>query len=546
MSREALQAICDEHIEESFRLDPVYATLNGVHDHDGELGDPSLGAARRRVEWLRDQLRRAETEVEISELEPYERIDHRLLLSRLRGSLLVWERQREAERNPILYPDQCMYGVFLLFSREFAPFAERLGPLQKRIARIPAYLRSARETVAGSPRIFAETAGEVADSAVQFLSEVAREVETRSDEAPPHFAAACESAVGALREYAAWARGDLARGADESFAVGREIFDERLRDEHLLPFDTRSLERHGWELLRSTQKQMDEVARTIHPKKPWRTIVEELKEDTPGEDEILEVYRKDVERARRFLVDKRLTPFPPGEILDVVPTPAFDRSRTPYAAYLMPGPFDAVQRGLFYVTCVEPGDAPEAKRATRLGHNLHSIPIITAHEAYPGHHLQLCWANRSRTRLRKLADSPVLAEGWGLYCEEMMYEQGFFTDARSRLFQLKDACWRAARVVLDCRLHTGEIEFDGAVEFLVDEAGIEGPNAESEVRRYTTAPTQPMSYAVGKQALLDLRAEMQALLREGFDLHDFHGAVLQAGTMPVGLVREEVLQRFHA
>jgi uncharacterized protein (DUF885 family) len=244
-------------------------------------------------------------------------------------------------------------------------------------------------------------------------------------------------------------------------------------------------------------------------------------------------------------VEKRLTPFPPGETLDVVRTPAFDRSRTPYAAYLMPGPFDAVQRGLFYVTCVEPGDSAEARRATRLGHNLHSIPIITAHEAYPGHHLQLCWANRAKTRLRKLADSPVLAEGWGLYCEEMMYEQGFFTDPRSRLFQLKDATWRAARVVLDCRLHTGEIEFDGAVEFLVQEAGIEPPNAEGEVRRYTTSPTQPMSYAVGKQALLDLRSEVQALKKDGFDLHDFHGTVLQAGTMPVGLVREEVLQRFH-
>jgi uncharacterized protein (DUF885 family) len=138
----------------------------------------------------------------------------------------------------------------------------------------------------------------------------------------------------------------------------------------------------------------------------------------------------------------------------------------------------------------------------------------------------------------------VLAEGWGLYCEELMYEQGFFPGPKSRLFQLKDACWRAARVVLDCRLHTGTASFEEAVDFLVEEAGLERPNAEGEVRRYVASPTQPMSYAVGKQALLDLRAEVQRGLGEAFDLHDFHGAVLQAGTLPIGLVREEVLGRF--
>jgi hypothetical protein len=278
MSRDAFRALCDEHIDESFRLDPVYATLNGVHDHDGELGDPSLGAARRRVEWLRDQLQRAETEIEVSELEPHEQIDHRLLVSRLKASLLVWDRQREAERNPIYYPDQCMYGLFLLFSREFAPFEERLGPLHKRIARIPTYLRGARETIAGCPRIFAETAAEVADSAVQFVGEIRAEVSKRGEAPPAGFDAACEAAGSALGEYAEWARSELGQGSDEGFAIGREIFDERLRDEHLLPFDARSLERHGWELLRAHQKQMEEVARSIDPKKSWRQIVEELKE----------------------------------------------------------------------------------------------------------------------------------------------------------------------------------------------------------------------------------------------------------------------------
>ncbi len=541
MSREAFRALCDEHVDESFRLDPVYATLNGVHDFDGELGDASLGAVRRRIEWLKQQAQRVEMEVAVDELDPYERLDLRLLRSRIRAALLVWEGQGEAERNPILYPDHCMYGVFLLYSRDFAPLADRVEPLLRRLQRTPAYLQSARETVGRCPTLFAETAAEVADSAGPFLDEVRTRLVRDVPERAAAIEEACRSAGEAFRGYAKWAREVLGQRDGGTFAVGRELFDARLREEHLLEFDAESLERHGWELLRATQAQMSEVARAIEPRKSWKRIVEESKEDTPPEGEILEVYRREVQRARRFLVEKRLAPFPEGEQLEVVPTPAFDRSRTPYAAYLMPGPFDAVQRGLFYVTGVDPADPPEARHATLLGHNLHSIPIITAHEAYPGHHLQLCWANRVRSRIRKLADSPVLAEGWGLYCEELMYEQGFFPGPRSRLFQLKDACWRAARVVLDCRLHTGAMDFEEAVDFLVDEAGLEKPNAEGEVRRYAASPTQPMSYAVGKQALLDLRQETRRRKGDAFDLHDFHGAVLQAGTLPIGLVRDEVL-----
>jgi uncharacterized protein (DUF885 family) len=232
-----------------------------------------------------------------------------------------------------------------------------------------------------------------------------------------------------------------------------------------------------------------------------------------------------------------------GEELQVIETPEFERSRIPYAAYLEPGPFDKVQKGSFYVTPVDLKGSKEEQEATLEGHNSHSLPICALHEAYPGHHLQLCWANRAKSRLRKLGDSPVLAEGWALYCEEMMYEEGFYRDPLERLFQLKDSCWRAARVIIDARLHTGQMGFDEAVEFLVQEAMLERPNAEAEVRRYTETPTQPMSYAVGKRALLELRDEIRGKLGDAFDLHDFHSAVLQAGTIPVGLVRQEVLER---
>jgi uncharacterized protein (DUF885 family) len=543
MSNAAFSQLCDEFVDTSFRLEPVMATMAGVHEYDSELGDPSLGALRRRVDWLRQLNQRLDTEVDEAALESYDRIDFAYLRSRIRSALILYEGQREAERNPVLYPDNCMYGFFLLFTRDFAPLKDRLEPLLKRLERSGTYLETARETVNTCPRIFGETAVEVSRAAIEFIEEIRSKLVEEFPKKKKRIESACKKAVDAFAGYADWIETDLLPKANDAFAIGRKLFDARLRDEHLLPYDSESLEKLGWELLRQLQEEMDRVADEVKPGQGWRKVVEASRRDHPPADGVLDAYRSEVERARTFIVDRRLAPIPESEELQVIDTPDFERSRIPYAAYLEPGPFDKVQKGSFYVTAVDPDSSHEEQEATLVGHNTHALPICALHEAYPGHHLQLCWANRAKSRLRKLGDSTVLAEGWALYCEEMMYEEGFYRGPLERLFQLKDSSWRAARVIIDCRLHTGKMSSAEAVDFLVDEAMLERPNAEAEVRRYAETPTQPMSYAVGKRALLDLRDEVRGKLGDAFDLHDFHAAVLQAGTIPVGLVRQEVLER---
>lgn len=543
MSRKALLELSEEFVDTSLRLDPVLATLVGVHDYDQELGDPSLGAVRRRIEWLKNMKQRLEREVNESKLAPAERVDSRLLRSRLAAGIVIWETQREAERNPILYPDNCLYGLFLLFAREFAPLSERLDALLERLDRTGAYLAQAQETLTESPRIFAEVAREVALSGAEFVSELRASLARELPEQMLRIQAACDGAKKAFEDYAQWTERELATRAQPPFAIGRAAFDARLAEEHLLPYDTESLEKLGWKILRETQDEMTRLAAEIAPRKSWHDLIGEAKDRHPSPDGLLDAYRESMRRVRGFVVDKRLAPFPDGEELEIIETPAFDRSRIPYAAYLMPGPFDPEQKGFFYVTPVDRTMSRRDQEEQLRGHNLPSLPLVSLHEAYPGHHLQACWANRSSSRLRKLCDSPVLAEGWALYCEEMMYEQGFYEDPVVRLYQLKDLCWRAARVVVDCRLHSGEMGFDEAVDFLVSEPMLERPNAVAEVKRYTTTPTQPMSYVVGKSLLLELREEVRARLGDRFQLHDFHSAVLQAGTLPVPLVRLDVLDR---
>jgi uncharacterized protein (DUF885 family) len=109
-------------------------------------------------------------------------------------------------------------------------------------------------------------------------------------------------------------------------------------------------------------------------------------------------------------------------------------------------------------------------------------------------------------------------------------------DPRVRLFQLKDQLWRACRVVIDVKLHTGSMSFDEAVRMLVETAHLERPNAIGEVKRYTQSPTQPLSYLVGKQQIMDLRGAEQARLGSAFELRRFHDRLLSFGSIPLALI----------
>lgn len=172
---------------------------------------------------------------------------------------------------------------------------------------------------------------------------------------------------------------------------------------------------------------------------------------------------------------------------------------------------------------------------------MYAIPMIALHEGYPGHHVQLTRAMDSEHPLRKQVMNNSFLEGWALYCEQMMYEQGFYTDPRVRLFQVKDMLWRAWRVIIDVGMHTAGMTFDEAVRLLVDKARLEEENAVAEVKRYAMSPTQPMSYVIGKLLILDLRRRYKENVGPAFDLKDFHDRLLSYGTIPPTLIASRMI-----
>jgi len=535
-------ALSEEFVELYFKHDPVAATLAGVHDYDHLLPDHSPEGMLARIAWLRDLDQRLVLGVAWQEMPTEQRVDYGLLRARLAAMRADCEDLRVHTRNPVMFPQTALDSLFLLWTRPSLPAAERKEALLDRMIAIPDYLKKARANLKEVPDVFLGVADEVNRSGPGFVDQVARSLL----ESFPAERERIEHASGRARIGFAQYQDFLDRELDSkiggTFAIGERWMNYKLEREHLLPFNCASLAALGEEQVAKTRTLLEDEARRIDPSRTWQALITEAKSRHPEPLKLKEAYLSETERARRFVVEKRLAPIATGEKLAVIDTPVFERSVIPYAAYLPPGAFDEDQTGHFYVTPIDTSRRPEEQQQQLHGHNYAGLALTTVHEAYPGHHLQLCHANRAGTRLRRLADSNLLAEGWALYCEELMYDQGFYLDPMTRLYQLKDLLWRACRVVLDVGLHTGKLTFMQAVDYLREQAMLERVNALAEVKRYTLSPTQPMSYLVGKLEILAMRAEAQKRLGSRFDLYDFHAALLGRGTLPPALAKEEMAE----
>jgi uncharacterized protein (DUF885 family) len=133
-----------------------------------------------------------------------------------------------------------------------------------------------------------------------------------------------------------------------------------------------------------------------------------------------------------------------------------------------------------------------------------------------------------------------------MYSEELMREQGFDDAPNFRLALYTDAIWRACRIILDVRMHRGELSADEATDFLVSNTSFESANARAEVNRYTYTPTYQLSYLLGKVLLLQLRADEQQRLGDRFDLRAFHDTLLNNGSLPISFHRRLLRETLRA
>ena len=523
--------LCRSYLDLKYHFDPAAASAAGLVAQDSRLGSFDAETTREHLAALRS-LTGAVEELEPEELN--EEIDRTALLGEMRSTVFRFEYERPNIRNPGFWLSHLLQGLYTLLTRQGPDLGSRVPAVMARLQAAPAFLATARDTIDEPPSVFVDTALSMLGGGGQLVAEMVAVFAGVAPDLANQLKTAGQATLEALVAFGAALRDEIEPATDpHAFAIGEEQFSRRLHHEHALMAGAPELWRYGVHLQEEVTQQIVDIARKLDSK-PWRELVDQLRNETPPADDLLGAYQRELDRAHDFVVERDLVSVPAAPV-EVVPTPAFLAPLIPFAAYEPPPIYLPDRAGRFYVTAPDPNLPPEAFAQQRRGHCSHAIPIMVAHEAYPGHHLQMVTAQGLGSEVRRHIWSPIMVEGWAVYWEQLLCETDYYRTEQERLFQLVNLLWRAVRVVLDVGLHTRGMSPAEAVDYMVEHLPIERPSAEAEVRRYCAWPTYQLCYAVGRRELLRLRDEYRE--REGgtYRARRFHDEVMGYGGLPVSL-----------
>ncbi len=514
-----------EYYRSWFRFHPEAAVDAGVEGYAHLLtpcDDDDIGALTA----LNEMLLSALEELNQQDLDEDQRLDLDILRSAALLELKELVENDWRQRDPLRFLP--IHAIYQLTLREVADPAAAFAA---RLAAIPGHLRLARSHLQVDP---GQIPANWLQAAVVEAGEGAaylRQLHHHPVVSRYRLDTELDVAAHALDDYARFLDTELTAQAQGDFACGREQFEMLLRHAHRLEINADELHQLGQRLFDETLTELKAVTRELQGDEDIDGLTQKIHAQHSEPGHLLEDYRQGMEQAHAFVIENNLINLPACESLKVVETPLFLRHEIPFAAYLEPARNDPQQQGLYYVTLPD-GDAEMGE------HNAISLRHTCVHEAWPGHHLQFVTANQrteSSSLPRLLNPSATLYEGWALYCEQLMQEQGFLDASESRFILLKDRLWRALRIVLDVELHTRGLSLELAAERMQLWLGFSPQQAMADLEWYTRMPSVPMGYATGWALINATRSRLQSMDSE-FNLRTFHDQLLSMGSIPVAAV----------
>ncbi len=467
-----------------------------------------------------------------------QRVDWMLLEGRLESSVFSAERRRPWENDPTIYIASDRISRAL---RQGAEGEERTSSITTLLDAVPGMLQEGRRNLKHPPKRFTEAAIFQARAMTETLKTRVLEVAAAAGSDRTDLLEANQRAIEALVDFEAFLTDDILERSTGTWAIGAEEYDHFLKRRWFLDYDADTVLEKGRQVFEETEAEAQEVANRIEPGKHWVEVYERLKNDHPAADEIKNAYQEQMDAAQAFLIENEVVTLPAGESVITLDTPPALRRSSPFGTFGSVDPFGTDLQGRLILTPIEDWMTPEQRRERLRSHHRSWIPLIAVHEAYPGHHVHALKMRENPRLLRRVIRESIFSEGWGLFTEEMMFELGFLKGDDVRLTQLRNRLWRAARVIIDSSLHTGKMEIEEAVDFLVEKVRFERYAAELEVDMYPRNPVYVLGYLIGLLELRELRDAYYQKYGEPEKPKEFYDKLLSSGSMPPALVRVELL-----
>jgi uncharacterized protein (DUF885 family) len=546
------------YLDEHFQMQPMAATELGDHRFDALLDDVSRTSRERWLAHAKKALADLPKRVEYSALSRAGQIDYEIFRHDLEATIWLTENRHLFEEDPRTYVSYLNDSVYLLLTRSTLPKEQNIANAIARMRNMGRVVAAAKENLTHPSKAILETAIRQNRGMISFYEKEIFDLagETSQKEALKQAAALI---VAILRDYQTFLEGDLMSRATGEWRLGPEKFGRQLE----LELDAGMT---ADQVYADAQAEFDRVSRDLYfvsrqlwskyfPKTPLppddaqgrratiRKVIDAVSREHGRAEDLVDDARSTVDRIKTFIRENEILRLPDPDRCAVIEMPKFKRGNA--AAYLdSAAPLDPLG-GSFYAISPTEWDWDAGRIESFLQeYNPRMLQILTIHEAYPGHYVQLEYSHRTPSLVRKVLQSGVYIEGWAVYCEQMMLDQGYGGgDLALRLMQLKFYLRAVANAIIAHRMHTSDISDADVLKFLMEDAFQTEAEASAKITRVKQSSTQLSTYFVGRMAHYRLRQQIERELGDKFNLRDYHEAVISLGSVPVKYLPELVRAR---
>ncbi|KAB7761992.1 DUF885 domain-containing protein [Xanthomonas sp. LMG 12461] len=552
-------ALSKRAVDTWMQLSPVGATQTGDHRYDSELDDLSAAGRQKSLDASKQLLAELD-KLDVTKLSRENQVDAAILRNQLQSDIWNSEVAQGWATDPQVYNGLAGGAIYGLMAREFAPLPERLKSATARMEKIPALFAQARANL-DPARVSEISAKTVAKQNRGILSIVDSFIVPHIQELPQADAQRLQAAIEGLKKAVAeqqtWLDQTLVPNAKGDFRLGAEKYDQKLKFALNSSLSRADIKQRAEAELSRVRQDMYGIARTVLKDKPGAPALVDAPSDEqqqkaieaalelayaqhPARDKVVEDAKASLADATDFVRKKDLVTLPDAPV-DIILMPEFQRGVA--VAYCdSPGPLDKNLK-TFYAVSPIPDDwnAQQADSFLR-EYNSRMIHLLSIHEGVPGHYVEGWHSAKFPSTLRGVLRSGVFAEGWAVYTERMMQEQGYLdNDPLFHLVQLKFYLRSIANALLDQGVHVDGWSKEQALHLMVHDTFQQQSEAEGKWVRAQLTSAQLPTYFVGVQEHLDLRKAMQDKLGDKFNLKAYHDQVLSYGAPPVRFVRELML-----
>jgi uncharacterized protein (DUF885 family) len=531
----AFDQLVDDFVFGTLALSPTNATAVGYHVHHGVSLDDALDdfspagidASRRLAKDIEARIAR----LDVTSLDAEQRADVDVMQGALGAKLLELEEIQGYRHNPTTYVELLGNGLYSHYVLHYASVTDRYRHIINRLNAVPELMREAEANLQDSPAVWNSVARDENVGNIDLIDTTLR------GECPPgqrmRYDQAAAAAIAALMGFNHWLEDHLAEKVSD-WRLGKELYAKKFR---LVLSTGKTPEALLAEAEADLVQARAEIARLAAPRTVEQALAEVAREHATVTTYIPSA-KTDLAQATAFVKAKDLLTLPPNSNLEVIETPVFMRGIYGVGGF-NPAPALEPKLGAFFWVTPIPSTWPQTRIDSKLReYNESGMQHLTVHEAMPGHYVQAEYANdiqpQSRRLLRDIYGNTPYVEGWAVYTQRLMADQGYLADTPGYRLTLQKQLLRVlANTILDVRLQTLGMTDNQALDLMTRSTYQETEEATAKLQRAKLSSCQLPAYYAGYKGWLAVREHSEAKHGAAFNLKAFHEAALKEGAVPL-------------